>query len=409
VRTKIRLAAGCLARFLAFLCAILFVIATVSALFLFTTGHQLLSPGIYKQALREQDIYARFPALAADVLASSQPYRPCAAEPQDPRCQGEGENDPAEAVPGGPPAYLAAIERDDWEAVLAELVSPAWIQAQTESVFDQLFPILLGTRPSSTVVKFSLVELKSRLRGEPGMRAIRRLISAQPPCTPDQLARFSAEIGSISEAGELLGCHPPEAVLEEMSPIFVATLDKVVEDIPDQASFSLRGLDSAAEGEALSPAPESQPSGGPSGGLYQLVRVIRWVTQLSPLLPAAFLLLVTLFGVRSRKGWLRWWGIPFLIAGGLACGCALAALPAANQFLFPSAFGENSFASNLPPNIIEEGYTLARFVIWRIGRLVAVEAAILACTGALMFGASFLGRVRPESALQAAPEAEGLA
>ena len=49
--------------------------------------------------------------------------------------------------------------------------------------------------------------------------------------------------------------------------------------------------------------------------------------NLSPLLPLAFLLLVTLFGVRSLKGWLLWWGVPLFIVGLVVLIFGIAILP----------------------------------------------------------------------------------
>jgi hypothetical protein len=82
--------------------------------------------------------------------------------------------------------------------------------------------------------------------------------------------------------------------------------------------------------EIIKPVSTSAPAagGGPLGNDPRaVVSAIRAGARLGPLLPLGLLLLMTIFGVRSLKGWLRWWGIATFIAGLIAMGTALAAAP----------------------------------------------------------------------------------
>jgi hypothetical protein len=60
--------------------------------------------------------------------------------------------------------------------------------------------------------------------------------------------------------------------------------------------------------------------------LVQLDALVWW----SLAVPAALLLLIAVFAVRSFRGWMWWWGIPCLIAGAAGAAVALSAVPAAN-------------------------------------------------------------------------------
>jgi hypothetical protein len=56
-----------LARFVAVLCAIAFVLLTVGVVFFQAAGARFLQAPIYKHALVRERIYERFPGLAADA------------------------------------------------------------------------------------------------------------------------------------------------------------------------------------------------------------------------------------------------------------------------------------------------------------------------------------------------------
>ena len=48
--------------------------------------------------------------------------------------------------------------------------------------------------------------------------------------------------------------------------------------------------------------------------------------RFSPLLVLCLLLLVAVFGVRSLRGWLRWWGIPIFIAAFITLSAGITSL-----------------------------------------------------------------------------------
>lgn len=169
-----RLAA--MARFIASVFTVLFVVVAVAMLPLFNVGLHLFSPEVYKYALAEQNIYGRLPALAAEQLDLQLHYA------------GPGLEAGAEARDsgGGPPTMFLTLSRADWEQLLSSLLPADWLQAQTESALDQAFAMLEAGDPESHVT-ISLVEFRSRVGGEAGVDAFLRFVRAQPPCAAEEV------------------------------------------------------------------------------------------------------------------------------------------------------------------------------------------------------------------------------
>ncbi len=55
--------------------------------------------------------------------------------------------------------------------------------------------------------------------------------------------------------------------------------------------------------------------------------------QLSPLLPLAFLFVVTILAVRTFKSWMAWWGWPLLLAGVIGAVSGFSGAPLFRQAL----------------------------------------------------------------------------
>jgi hypothetical protein len=94
------------------------------------------------------------------------------------------------------------------------------------------------------------------------------------------------------------------------------------------------------------------------------------------------LLLVTLFGVRSLRGWLRWWGILFLLVGLAGLGLAMAALPAMDWAI------ATYVVDRLPPamssNLAQAGLDLGRYIMRTLVTWVGGEAGVIALAGLVL-------------------------
>jgi hypothetical protein len=314
--------------------AVLFVLTALLSLVLVTLGSRLFNPNLYKSALKNQQVYDSLPVIIGDMLVASVTYDPCVANPL--ACEGlspelstcylqelgveryaalaSGEAEPDEAeriliqdcldqygsrtedasAEGGIPIYLKNLTADNWAAIIRGILPPGELQIMVEDTLEGVFAYLKGDAERVTI---SMQTVKDRLSGATGDEVLRELITSQQDCTDELLAIITGE----RSMDELVLCNPPALLL----PLALSTthimLDEAITSIPDEAVIL-------------------PPKGGDTGAGDAMlgVRWARLIMNLSPLLPLVFLGLVTLFGVRSRKGWLRWWGVPFTITGGIA-------------------------------------------------------------------------------------------
>jgi hypothetical protein len=368
---------GCLsvtARILAAILAIIFIIVTVLALFLTNLQAYAFNPQSYQRALREQDIYHRLPGLVARQLASGANYNPCAENPD--LCAGEGEGLPEEQ--DGAPKYLENIGAEEWQAILSNLVTPEWMQAQAESVIDQLFAYLNGEQASLSL-KLSLADLKVRITEGGGRRAILQLIQAQPDCNQEQLLAISQKV-SEGSLDDFPVCNPPEEVIEQLLPLAEQIVLEAVQSMPEEVDLAQRNPERANAGAR---------DGSPEEAMRTL-RAMRVALRLAPLLAIFLLLLVTVFGVRSTKGWLRWWGIPLLISGltGLALIFVMVVFAEAgiDRLLASQQFRATGFT----PELVGVLRDILLALVRPYARRVLIQSGLLGLVGGLMLGISFL-------------------
>lgn len=406
MRTFFSTAFNCLFKTIAFLLSLLFVIVTVVVILLVTAERRLLSPELYKQVLVSHRIYDRIPELMARQLVQSMEYKGPGIEEKGPKAPvatempGEGENPLINAPPefhecvrqavgeeayqafmrnerpptdaemellqpclalysppggggegmGGPPPFISNLTLSDWEVILAELFPAPWLQAQAESVIDQLFAYLeAGEGKISLIIR--LDEFKQRLTGEAGVVAVNQLLMAQPPCTEEELSAF-LQPGVSPEKMPM--CRPPDEILAQFAPMIRGMFRELAAEIPDQVDLV------QAFGEQPADEPLS-PEGAAPPGLTLKLKDIRQLVRLSPLLPGVLLLLIALFGVRSLKELLTWWGYPSLNAGVSALGLGYFALPALNMAI--NLFVMDRLAPQFSREFLQAGMDVVRSVV----------------------------------------------
>jgi hypothetical protein len=393
--------------------AILFVISAVLAILLVNIERKLFDANLYKGALANQQVYARLPEIAGNLLVTSLFYNPCADNPL--LCEdvpdalrscyiqklGEeryitlasGKEKPTEAEmqsiqpciaqygtettaptggaenAGGPPSFIKNLKPKDIASIISIIMPPAEIQKMIESVLDQTFAFLNG---NISQAKLSLTKLKEDLTGKPGQDAINYLINTQSPCTPEQLA---AMLGGGGEDGMVL-CAPPPDIIAMILPELQNQLKSAVAQIPD---------------EVIILPPQDQPeltNAGPFGNdPVTTIRTVRFWLRLSPLLPLGLLLLVTLFGVRSLKGWMRWWGIPFFFVGLIALVPGIALLPVANWAWANLAMPR--IPSIISGDIVSLGRSLVAYIVNKLAEPIVLQAAILMVIGLAVWICSY--------------------
>jgi len=260
------------------------------------------------------------------------------------------------------------------------LMTPQWLQGQTENAIDQVFAYLDSNQPEPSV-KISLAEPKIRFQGEPGMRAFLQMLRAQPDCTPLQLMEI-AHAALTGGLGNIPLCNPPEELIGQFQPEIQAGLSQVGAMLPTQVALEAQMLGSTS----------GSPKNDPRPGL----RAARLLIRLSPLLLAGLLLLVTIFAVRSIRDWLLWWGVLFLLSGlaALALGGLARALisQAISSALTPGGPAGTGLVQGFAQIAADLGQALSTAVI----RSTLVQALVIFAVGS---GMAVLGLlIRPRSA-----------
>ena len=394
-----------LARFLAAACAILFVGTAVLALLLFNLERRAFDPQTYKRALNGQNIYERLPAVLAQALSSPASYDPCSTNliacgaenrtPENRACmetamgqdqyqalaesrlaptpeetqQAEACNEqfpspqPDQTGQGGPPVFLRNLKAADWEVILRAILPPDETKAMAEQGFDSLFAYLNGETDSA---KLSLAGLKQNLNSPAGVQAVNELMRRQQPCTLQEVAELTA--ASLLGEGDLKWCRPPETVIAILQPLIEFQLHLAAATIPEAVTL------------IKAPPPEAALSGVVDQ--RERLQRVRLLMRLSPLLPLALLLLITILVVRTQLDWQRWWGWPLLLAGILSTLLGFLSVPIF-RFVYTRALAPR-LPVYVPADLAQTGRDLLGGLIQQMLRPVAWEGLALGLIGLAM-------------------------
>jgi len=267
-----------LGKFLAALCALLFVMSSVVVLLLFNIERKAFSSETYKQAFANQELYQRIPAMLASMLTTS------IAENQN-------------AIP-----LLKSLTVADWQTSISTLLPSDELNALADNTLDATFDYLNNRTDSAAI---SLVPVKTHLVGESGLQVVRQFLSLQPQCTTEQLTQMA--LGLLG--GQVILCNPPEEAMGLIAPFIQTQLQVMTSLIPDQLAFI--------------PGTSSNTPNDPRLKL----NAVRSAIKLTPFIPVLFLFGIAVFAVRTLREWLIWWGWPILITGVISVFTALVGSP----------------------------------------------------------------------------------
>jgi hypothetical protein len=315
---------------IAALCSILLIISGLIALLAFNIEWYTFDSSVYKRAFEKQNLYARTPEILATALFSTISANPTA--------------DP----------YLKELTLEDWTGTIASILPPDELKVLTNSALDSVFDYL-NDRTDSAVI--TLLPIKARLTGPAGVELIQKILSAQPPCTAEQLL----QIGKGLLAGDIALCNPPPELAGLMTPLIESQLQLLSFSIPNEVTLvaSVSG-DSSADPRAR-------------------LRQVRTLMTITPVFPLFFLFCLTIFGVRSLMDWLQWWGYPFGIIGALGSLIGLVGAPLLG-FIVQSIL-EFYSSGFLPPILFSALRETLSAVTGEILQPVLLEGLILASLG----------------------------
>ena len=323
-----------LGRFIAGICALLFIITGVMALLFFNIERKAFDSTTYKQAFEDQNLYARMPSILANTLSAT-------------ILQNQNM-----------PTFIRSLTPADWEAAVSSMLPAEELKAITDDALDSVFDYINRRTDSVSV---SVIPLKSRLIGPSGVELVKQVLRVQPACTTEQLQAIA--FGFLS-GGDIILCSPPEDVLTLLTPVIESQIQVLTVAVPDEVTLISSVL-----------------SATPSDPRVRLNNV-RLLMLISPLLPAAFLLGITIFAVRSLKDWLTWWGWPIFITGTSALIIALLGSPTIGFIV--SRFMQIQAAGLIPPSLLAIMQETASSVTNEILKPVTLQGLILAVIGFTM-------------------------
>ena len=321
-----------MAKILAVLCAVLFVLTGIVALPVFNIEQKAISSGTYKQAFERQKLYEQMPGILASAMQESMTQKPGAS----------------------------AISQQDWEKILATLLPPDELQALTNEALDSAFDYLNGRTDSASI---SLLPFKQHMAGASGVEAVKQVLNAQPACTQEQLTQLGSNLIS---GGELLLCNPPAELVDMFNPMIESQLQFMTVNIPDQVTLIKGNQTATADGR--------DPR--------VMLRRVRGVMKWTPIVPLIFLFGLTILAVRRLIDWLKWWGVPFIVVGAVTALIALLGAPA--LIAFAQGTLQNRGADSVPPAVLSVAQATIGSVAREILSPVVVQGSLLALAGVVM-------------------------
>jgi hypothetical protein len=360
-----------IAKVIAFFFAMLFCIVTILTMLAFNLDQLALQPGVYKSALQKIDFYEKLPSLMSQEIqvflnyeqTHSLDYSQSSSSADTQNVQGFGEL----------AKYLRLLDQNEMASVVQTFFPPDKQKIVTENLIDQLSTFLDG---DTSQIKISWIDLKEKLKGEDGLKLVFSIMVSQPACTQEQLIALSQ--GSLEKPEDLIVCNVPEDVRAAITPQIKSALESMSQSIPNEMVFDIDKFQSNPN-NASEPPSRVLMGENPS----QVIKIVRLGMRLSPIFAVALIMLIALFGVRSFRDLLIWWGIPFFVVGVLGLATALLVSPFTNWF-FQTSVAPRAVVYFIP-SLVDIGGNILQYVAGRYAQWIIVEAGLL-----LIFGITAL-------------------
>lgn len=322
-------------------CAISFIFTAVASLFLFNFDQRAFTPETYQRAFARGDFYNKLPAVMADAITSSG------------------------ADQSGFPRVMQG--REAWESFFRALLPAEVLQTMGDDVLNSTFAYF---NMETDAVFLNLAPLKASLASETGVQAVMSLLGTLPACDLFQIGQMTLNLFS---SGQIELCSPPADLHPLITPIIQGQLQVAAAAIPNQV--------------AIISAP-------PQNDLRQRLETARLFMRISPLLPISLLLGVLIFGVRSLRGWLNWWGIPLALTGVIAFVMALLGRPVFGEIFQRILLAQ--MPKFLPVILSDYASDLASAMVQTLLSPVMWQGLALAFFGTGMAGAGYLLKMKSE-------------
>ncbi len=310
----------------------------------------LLDGELYKESLRSQDVYQRFPDLFAEQMLVTQPQLAQKAQ-----------------------IDFTGVGHDDWKLLAQALFPSGWIQAQVERLLDEIF---IATEPGAAPPSLSipLAEITQRLSSESGMLIYQQILQTKRQCN---LKDFFSILGWINEEPDarLPICNIPPDLTELAAWIGEydsgdAMIRDLLKSLPDQLPKEILLTDFI------------ELPAGRLGGWLRAGSIFGWIC-----LALAGLFLLFTFAAplgRTLTGGLPLWGLPLGLAG-VACLLETLLLPQASGRLILGSV-KGTLAPGLTDVLLKVGEAVAESsattLAWQAAGLLGL--GVLLCGGAAL-------------------------
>ncbi|WKZ35562.1 MAG: hypothetical protein QY332_18280 [Anaerolineales bacterium] len=318
-------------------CALSFVFTAVASLFLFNFDRRAFTAETYQRAFARDDFYNKLPAVMAEAMTSSG------------------------ADQSRFPSMVQGMDRDAWEAFFRTLLPPEMLQVMGNDALNSTFAYF---NLQTDTVLLNLAPLKASLTSDRGVQAVFSLLGTLPTCDLLQIGQMTLDLFS---GGQIEFCNPPADLQPMLIPVIQGQLQFTAAAIPDQLVIVSAPL-------------QNDPR--------QRLKTARAYMRISPLLPVSFLLGILIFGVRSLRGWLNWWGIPLALTGVIAFVTALLGGPVFGGILQRLLLAQ--MPNYLPPILSDYAGDLASAMVQTLFSPVIWQGLALVLLGAGMQGAGYL-------------------
>ena len=289
---------------IALILALFTIFATMLVLLFLSFNRILLDPQIYKQAFIENKVYAQLPEVTASEFAwvRSHLVDPCIEIVIADSCLDAVVNSSTTetgklGIDGS--VFINGLHQEQWNNLVKYLLTPEKVQQSLDAGVDEVIAYFKGETNAAGI---PLLGLKDQLASITSDRLTAMLLNPQPLCTLDQQALIMS--GKLSKLGSApVFCSVPGGTSEVLLLDLQRRLNSAALELPEQV-FLIKP-----------PSPSNPPSLQMIIGndLQSTLHKLQINAQYLPLLPIALLILVTAFGVRSVRSFLRWWSIPIFI------------------------------------------------------------------------------------------------
>jgi hypothetical protein len=249
-----------------------------------------------------------------------------------------------------------------FEAVATLFIPVDWLQSTVNQVVNVMFEVADGNT-DAIQQEISLAEIRQRFSQDEAAQAARLIITEAPLCTQTQLDQLSRYIAN--NAGQIPICKPEDEALQTQMIAFL------------EAWFVALGEQMAADTVSIS---EMFGLSRDDARMFYLVADLDKKTlALAYLCPAAFVSLIVIFTVRSRRAFGFWLGAIAVITG---------------VFILMMIFGMQFAAFSLVSELLQANDEVGRFFSRLVSELLSSafgesSSSLLAQAG-LFFALGFI-------------------